>query len=187
MSDKKTFYQKLIDARKNISNPSRGGYESYKKRKYVTLQDLYDVALKPLMDNGLIIVHETEQSLEACWVTTKIVDVETEVSISSMSKINTTVGVQDVGSQLTYFKKYHLSGLLCLRCDKDDDGESIKNVKGPKAKLNKEQVVTVFEALSKLNKDKQSMIFKSLGTTDLTTVDADRYDKLMAFILKHSN
>jgi hypothetical protein len=124
---KPTFYKKLIKARKAMKHPSRGGKNKYKNHDYATLQDLYDSCLEPLLNEGLFVFHKEEAGEDGTrYLVTKIVCEDTEECCEASSKLDTSLDIQSYGGQYTYLKKYHLSGLLCLRTDTDDDGEALQ-------------------------------------------------------------
>lgn len=146
----KSFKQKLIDARKKINNPKKGGKVSYQNRSYVTLQDLYDEVLPPLLEEGLLLTNHKEYKGDNLVLITKIEDADTEEAVSTFSPCNTNLKIQDQGSEFTYLMRYNLGCLLAIRTDFDDDGESVKNEK-PSAfkKSNNDKLKILGEKISK--------------------------------------
>ena len=122
-------YKKLIKARQNMDRLERSGENKHLKTSYSTLEDIYDACLSPLLEEGLLPIHEQIYKESKLYLITKIVDSESGEFIFAENVINTEMDVQLIGRLLTYLKRYQLSGLLSLRTDKDDDdGESVKGI-----------------------------------------------------------
>lgn len=123
-----TVYKKLAKARLVMDKVERSGKNQHLKSNYTTLEDIYNVCIKPLLEEGLVPVHEQVYKDGQLFLVTKIMDCDNGTFIFAENVVNTQMNVQEIGKQLTYFKRYHLSGLLSLRADSDDDdGESIKD------------------------------------------------------------
>lgn len=97
-----------------------GGSYSY---KYADLSDIWESIREPLKTNGLAVT----QSLTGG--STGFLGIRTTVWHTSGQCVSDTVELainsrtpQEVGSQVTYFKRYALSALLGLSTEEDDDG-----------------------------------------------------------------
>lgn len=176
---KPTFYEKLINARKSMKHPERSGRNNFKKYDYATLQDLYDSCLEPLLKNGLMVVHqETWIEGNLCLVT-KIIDGEIGEICETMSKLDPTLNIQEYGGVLTYFKKYHLSGLLCLRTDYDDDGESVQQAQ--KETITEEEAKNLADLL-KGRKKLWDILSKKFGINAISEIPKHQYKAISAYI-----
>jgi len=177
MSNK--VYKKLLEARKKMLKPLRSGDNAFKKYKYITLEDIYNASLEFLFDEGLLMIHEKKYEGKDMFLITKIIDVESNEYIKSESLINTDLDAQGIGSQLTYFKKYDLGGLLALRTDFDDDGESIsgKNVKKVE-KINDAQINELNDLLSELTQEEQEKVFKFLKIGNIKELPKEKFESV---------
>jgi hypothetical protein len=97
-----------------------GGSYSY---KYADLSDIWDSIREPLKANNLAVT----QSLTGG--SSGFMGIRTTIWHKSGQNISDTVDLainsrtpQEVGSQVTYFKRYALSALLGLSTEDDDDG-----------------------------------------------------------------
>jgi len=179
----KTFKQKLLTARLKINNPKRGGIDNYKKRKYVTLQDLYDEALPVLLEEGLLLINYKAFLEDKLVLITKIEDSESEEFIDTFAVLNESLKIQEQGAELTYNQRYNLGCLLSIRTDYDDDAESIKNAPVQKPKLiTAEQVQEISKKLSELKNGERVSIIKAIGTGNLNEIKADRYESVCKLI-----
>ena len=143
-----SFKRKLIDARSKMNNPRRGGIDAFKKRNYVTLQDLYDATIPFLLEEGLLLSNFKDYRNEQLVLITRITDADSDESIETFSVLNPSLKIQDQGAELTYYQRYNLGCLLSIRTDFDDDAESIKSV-DPIKKINKSQEAKIKELIGK--------------------------------------
>lgn len=181
MSDEKkpTFYEKLINARKEMKHPERSGVNSFKKYDYATLQDLYDSCLESLLKNGLMVIHQERWIGDNLCLVTKIIDSTSNEDIETISKLDPTLNIQEYGSILTYYKKYHLSGLLCLRTDYDDDGESVQEAQ--KKVISKAQAEDIANLL-KGRKNVWNAISKKFSVNAISDIPTHQYKAISAYI-----
>ncbi len=95
------------------------------KSKYATLASIVDTVRKPLADNGLSYTQTMEIRGDALILVTTLRHISGETVLSEyplpvMSK------PQELGSALTYARRYSLSALVCIAADDDDDAEGAR-------------------------------------------------------------
>lgn len=186
MSNK--VYKKLLEARKKMLKPARSGDNAFKKYKYITLEDIYNASLEFLFEEGLLMVHEKKYESKDMFLVTKIIDVESNEFIKSESLINTDMDAQGIGSQLTYFKKYDLGGLLALRTDFDDDGESISGKKMKmEEKINEAEANELNDLMSELNEVEVQKVLKFLKIDEIKDLPKDKFVNLKAQLKRKIN
>jgi len=175
-----SFKQKIINARKEMTKPLRGGDNDYKNYKYVTLEDLYNATIPALLNNGLFVTNYKTFINDRLVLVTEIKDAESDMSISTFGVLNETLKIQDHGGELTYHSRYNLGNLLSIRTDFDDDAQGIANVK-PVKMITKEQV----DKLKKLingNKTMGRMIRESYKFNLLTEIPEDKFETILTAI-----
>jgi hypothetical protein len=96
---------------KNKSNP-------YHKSRYTSLDVILAAVEGPLAKHGMAIVHHAGDGL----YTTSIYHIESEQVISSSLPLPEHTDPQKLGSAVTYYRRYQLTGLLSICSDEDDDG-----------------------------------------------------------------
>lgn len=97
-----------------------GGSYSY---KYADLSDVWEAIRKPLSDNGLAVTQPLITVSQGCLgIKTKIWHVSGETDESVFEFPVAGKSPQEVGSAITYYKRYALSAALGLDIDDDDDG-----------------------------------------------------------------
>lgn len=95
------------------------------KNKYADLASVLDTIRKPLADQGLSITQTTEmRGGTFCLVTT--LRHSSGQWVASEYPLPQTARPQELGSALTYARRYSLSALACIAADEDDDAEGAR-------------------------------------------------------------
>jgi len=176
----KQFKRKLIDARKKMIDLEKDGINDFKKYRYVTLQNYYDVCINHLLDEGLFITHLETISEGSPYIVTSIRDVDSTETIESWTLLDKGLTIQNYGAALTYYKKYHISSLLCLRVDNDDDAESVE--RNRKTYITHEEAKKLSEMMTLLNESDRKNIIKAIGTSNAKNVEANKYEAVNKLI-----
>lgn len=129
-----------------------GGSYSY---KYADLSDIWEAIRKPLKDNGLAVTQFLVGGSDGH------TGIKTTIWHESGESVSETVDVptgnktaQEVGSQITYYKRYALGASLGISTEEDDDGKAgnSKSDVTPRASTNKEpseKQIAMIRALAK--------------------------------------
>jgi len=96
--------------KKDMNNP-------FFKRKYADINSILDQVEPILHNHGIIIL----QPIDDDSVCTQLIHVESGEMITSCIKLTSGIKAQDLGSEITYFRRYSLQSLLSLQAE-DDDG-----------------------------------------------------------------
>ena len=124
----KTIYQKLAQAKKEIGAISKDSKNPFYKSKYFDINQLLQHVEPVLEKYGLMVM----QPIIEGKVVSLIIDVETGNDCRSEIKLTDERDPQKIGSQISYFRRYSLSSLLCLQAQDDDGNKAIP--KKPTAK-----------------------------------------------------
>jgi len=100
------------------------------KYNYAPLDQIRSATQKALSANGLAIMQVIKHNGGKAFLVTKLVHTSGENETSSL-EINTKLQPQQLGSQLTYFRRYELSAILGVAADEDDDGRDAQNASTP--------------------------------------------------------
>lgn len=98
---------------------SKDGVNPHFKNKYATLDNIIEVYSEPLSNAGLVVYHTSKDNI----LNTIIVDCDDWTDISTQFVLSGTTP-QQIGSSITYAKRYNLWQLLNIATDDDDDGNS---------------------------------------------------------------
>jgi hypothetical protein len=125
MADR-TLFSRLLDAQKEIGAIKRENENSFfKGHKYADINAVLAV-IKPILNSHGLVIIQPYVTKEICGtrvtgIETLICDVESDKSISFFCEMPTFVKPQEIGSAITYFRRYCLISLMSLESE-DDDG-----------------------------------------------------------------
>lgn len=115
------------------------------KNKYADLAAVLEAIRKPLADNQLSVTQTTEIR-EGGFVLVTTLRHSTGQWIASEYPLPVGAKPQELGSALTYARRYSLSAIACIAADEDDDAEAAREngqtSSSPKASPIKPQAVT---------------------------------------------
>jgi hypothetical protein len=95
------------------------------KNKYASLAAVIDAVRKPLADNGLCYTQTTEIREGGLVLVTTLR--HGGQWVASEYPLPTAAKPQELGSALTYARRYSLSAIACIAADEDDDAEGARN------------------------------------------------------------
>ena len=156
------------------------------KTKYADLAAVLNAARKPLSANGLAIV----QTIGDGVLHTRLLHTSGQW-IASEHPLPMSGRPQEIGSALTYARRYSLSALIGIAADEDDDAtgaEKAHRANGKPELLNAEQMEYVWEkAREYCDPDVQQewieLLVKTLGHDNLAEVPASLFDTLRQKII----
>ena len=156
------------------------------KSKYADLAAIFDAARKPLSTNGLAIV----QTIGDGVLHTRLLHTSGQW-IASEHPLPMSGRPQEIGSALTYARRYSLSALIGIAADEDDDANAANRSNGKdktEELLNAEQMEYVWEkAREYCDPDVQQewieLLVKTLGHDNLAEVPASLFDTLRKKII----
>jgi hypothetical protein len=119
-----TLHQKLHQAKLQIGKVTKNAQSHHSK--YADLNAILDAVEPILLENGMILL----QPIQGNSVCTQIVDIDSGAMLESCMDLPQGVNPQNMGSAITYYRRYTLQAALSLQAV-DDDGE----------KASKEEVV----------------------------------------------
>ena len=134
----KKLNSKLLDFQKKVGIVKKDSKNPHFKNTYASLTQILSEVKPLLTECGLVLV----QPISLQGVGTTIIDCETDEKIETIISLPNNLSPQQLGSAITYFRRYTLASLLALEID-DDDAQST-NV--PKPNLTEQ--VEVAKAIS---------------------------------------
>lgn len=111
-----TLHQKLHRAKLAIGKVTKNAQSHHSK--YADLNAILDAVEPILLENGLILL----QPIHGNKVCTQIVDIDSGQILESCMDLPQGVTPQNMGSAITYYRRYTLQAALSLQAV-DDDGE----------------------------------------------------------------
>lgn len=123
--ENKNIIQALCDAKKEFKAIVKDKSNPFFKSKYADLENYLDATQDALCKHGLFITQTIDDN---CLVTT-INYAHSEKTIASKIAIRESKTPQELGSQLTYLRRYSYAAILGLASEDDDANESSKEPK----------------------------------------------------------
>jgi hypothetical protein len=125
----KSFWARLLEAKTEIKAVHKGAVNPHFKKNYADLNAIIEEVEPILIKNGLILIQPIIEGVQY----TKVVDAFGEDVIESALPLPAGVNPQQLGSAITYFRRYTLQSLLSLRTT-DDDANDASGVTTPQPK-----------------------------------------------------
>lgn len=125
-SEMKNLYKALAKFRQQLKQPAKDGTNPYLKSTYVTLDGVIKAVDTALEGTGLSYIQEAATSDGLPAVRTVLFHEDGGTMASGWLSLPLKNGAtpQDVGSLLTYAKRYQLAAFFGVSSDVDDDGNS---------------------------------------------------------------
>jgi hypothetical protein len=108
---------KMESALKDANNP-------FFKSKYASLDSVWEAIRGPLSSNGLSVIQTIEGSGDSINITTTLAHSSGQWISSSFPIVVGRPKPQELGSVITYMRRYALSSLVGVTADEDDDGNA---------------------------------------------------------------
>lgn len=131
-SEMKNLYKALAKFRQQLKQPVKDGTNPYFKSTYVTLDGVIKAVDTALEGTGLSYIQEAATSDGLPAVRTVLFHEDGGTMASGWLSLPLKNGAtpQDVGSLLTYAKRYQLAAFFGVSSDVDDDGNSASSQGG---------------------------------------------------------
>ena len=133
------FYKRLIKAKTEMGAVKKTANNPFFKSKYADLSTILEVVEPPLLENGLIILQPIKDGKVSTIITDGTTSIESSIDLGTFNK------PQDMGSAITYYRRYTLQSLLGISAE-DDDGNRAQS--GAKAKLSDDRFNKAIEAIN---------------------------------------
>lgn len=134
----------LAKAQAAIKNATYNRVNPHFKNKYADLAACFDAVRKPLSDHGLSVTQTTEVREGGMVLVTRLMHTSGQW-IRGEYPLPASGRPQEIGSALTYAKRYSLSSIAGIAADDDDDAEAATE-RGHKRNGNDRSAVTQEQA-----------------------------------------
>jgi len=135
------IHKKLFTLKSKLGKISKDSTNPFFKSKFFDINGLLE-NVEPLMnENDLLLL----QPIENNKVVTRIFDIETSEFVESSIDLPIGVKPQDMGSAITYYRRYSLQSLLASQAEDDDGNKASKKPKEPIEKPFTDQDIKVIK------------------------------------------
>ena len=139
----KNIYQKLHEAKLEIGKVAKNAKNPHFKNTYADLNALIEAVEPILLDKGLILL----QPIKDGKVFSIITDVNSASFVESFIALPIGITPQQMGSAITYFRRYTLSSILTLQAVDDDGQHASQPVKVQKTECDAPTFETIKQAI----------------------------------------
>jgi hypothetical protein len=139
----KNIYQKLHEAKLEIGKVAKNAKNPHFKNTYADLNALIEAVEPILLDKGLILL----QPIKDGKVFSIITDVNSASFVESFIALPIGITPQQMGSAITYFRRYTLSSLLTLQAVDDDGQHASQPIKVQKTECDAPTFETIKQAI----------------------------------------
>ena len=164
--------KQLLEFQRKVNSIKKDGKNPHFKSTYATLTQILSEVKPILSEVGLVVLQPIKDGKVGCI----LLDESGKEIATSYIDLPTGLNPQQLGSAITYFRRYTLASLLSLEIEDDDANMTIKP---SKPALTPE----LFEAMIKaINEGKKAQVIASL---DKYTIDA-KYKQLIDVAIKNN-
>jgi ERF superfamily len=128
------FFVRLLKAKSEIGKVLKNAKNPHFKNTYADINAVVESVESHLIENGLILLQPIQESKQF----SVIQDAYSESKIESYLDLPQNLNPQQMGSAITYFRRYTLQSLLSLRAE-DDDANGATNTPQAPAKTQETQ------------------------------------------------
>ena len=163
----KNIYQKLHEAKLEIGKVAKNAKNPHFKNTYADLNALIEAVEPILLEKGLVLL----QPIKEGRVFTIITSIEDSNSIESYIDLPINLNPQQLGSAVTYFRRYTLQSLLSLQAVDDDGQHASQPVKVAKTECDDKTFETIKQAIIEgkrtIEQAKEKFIFTGTQSIEL--------------------
>jgi len=138
------LHQKLHRAKLAIGKVTKNATNPHFKRAYADINALLDAVEPILLENGLLLL----QPIQGNNVCTQIIDIDSGIMLESCMELPPSLTPQQMGSAITYFRRYTLQSSLSLQAVDDDANLAETPKKTGKPALTDERFKSALERIS---------------------------------------
>lgn len=175
----------LAKAQGSMKHASKDNVNPHFKSKYADLASVWEACRGPLSENGLCIV-QTLNIIEGQQVLVTTLGHSSGQWIKSQMIVPLCSRPHEMGSLLTYFRRYSLAAITGVYQDDDDANEAQANIDMKATRtLNDAQKKELRELLRKLNDPKiEDFLCQRAKIKTLFDTPAEKYHDLMDYLEK---
>ena len=160
----------LSKAQGSMANAVMNKTNPHFKSKYADLSSVLDAIRAPLSANGLSVAQTMQLTERGMVLRTTLMHASGQ-SISTEYPLPATQRPHEMGSALTYARRYSLAALICNSADEDDDGNSAMAAKPTNGAAKKSTHDTLPEDIGPVSDEE---ILKKDHSIQTLTVDEQR-------------
>jgi hypothetical protein len=159
--EKKTIYSRLLEAKSEIGKVTKNANNPHFKKSYADINAIIETVEPVLIKHGLVLI----QPIESGNVVTRIIDAVTGEVLESSMPLSPTANPQQMGSQITYYRRYTLQSLLSLQAEDDDANAASAPQAKAKPAITGDRFAKALEAIQGGNQDALKQLIEKFSLT----------------------
>ena len=163
----KNIYQKLHEAKLEIGKVAKNAKNPHFKNTYADLNALIEAVEPILLEKGLVLLQPIKEG-KVFTIITSIID---SYSVESYIDLPINLNPQQLGSAVTYFRRYTLQSLLSLQAVDDDGQQASQPVKVAKTECDAKTFEAIKQAIIEgkrtIEQAKEKFIFTGTQNIEL--------------------
>jgi hypothetical protein len=163
----KNIYQKLHEAKLEIGKVAKNAKNPHFKNTYADLNALIEAVEPILLEKGLVLLQPIKEG-KVFTIITSIID---SYSVESYIDLPINLNPQQLGSAVTYFRRYTLQSLLSLQAVDDDGQHASQPVKVAKTECDDKTFEAIKQAIIEgkrtIEQAKEKFIFTGTQSIEL--------------------
>lgn len=120
-----SIYKKLLKFQTEVESIKKDSTNPHFKSKYFDINTLLEEVIPKLTAAGLVLTQclGTSEDGARTYLISKVIDSDSGESVTSQVKLPDVLKPHELGSAITYYRRYSLQSMLGLMAE-DDDGNS---------------------------------------------------------------
>lgn len=163
----KNIYQRLHEAKLEIGKVAKNAKNPHFKNTYADLNALIEAVEPILLEKGLVLLQPIKEG-KVFTIITSIID---SYSIESYIDLPNNLNPQQLGSAVTYFRRYTLQSLMSLQAVDDDGQQASQPIKVQKIECDAPTFETIKQAILEgkrtIEQAKEKFIFTGTQSIEL--------------------
>lgn len=120
----------LVKAQSELKNASLNKTNPHFKSRYADLAEIRDTVMPVLSKHGIALVQYTQIGSAGFYLVTRLMHESGEMIESRFPLPDNTEKPQQMGSAITYARRYMMAAICGITAEEDDDGNAAQNTNG---------------------------------------------------------
>jgi len=188
--NKQEAFSSYLRAKKKFKKPTFNCTVKYSSTNfsYADLSEVLNSAEAHLLEEGLFIMHTMTYEGDSEWLTTYLQHKNGEkIGFCKMPIDIKGKKMQEIGSQITYLRRYSLLSILSLTGESDDDGKEVEGqtLNNTITTAEQKQKITVLKELfDSISQEEKPLILKYFKVVSLDKLSVSKLDPAIVFLRK---
>lgn len=182
MTEPKNLAAALCKAQAVMKSAKFNRQNPHFKNKYADLTSILEAVRKPLTDQGISFTQTTQINDHGLVLLTTLRHETSGETIQSEYPLPLGGKPQEIGSALTYARRYSLAAIVCISSDEDDDAELAQ--KAETGEVITDQQAAIIQQAILDTKANAAVFLQYIGAPSISDIPAAKYNQAIAALEK---